>query len=55
MQIIVLGSGVLGVASAWYLAKAGHQVTVVDRQPSVAQETSHGNAGIPMGRARRTH
>lgn len=46
MQIIVLGSGVLGVASAWYLAKAGHQVTVVDRQPSVAQETSHGNAGM---------
>lgn len=46
MHIAVLGGGVLGVASAWYLAKSGHQVTVIDRQESVAQETSHGNAGM---------
>lgn len=46
MQIAILGGGVLGVSTAWYLAKAGHQVTVIDRQPSVAQETSHGNAGM---------
>lgn len=46
MHILILGSGVLGVASAWYLAKAGHQVTVIDRQSSVAQETSHANAGM---------
>ncbi|OEF30135.1 D-amino acid dehydrogenase [Vibrio rumoiensis] len=46
MHITVLGGGVLGVATAWYLAKSGHQVTVIDRQPSVAQETSHGNAGM---------
>ncbi len=46
MHIIILGSGVLGVASAWYLAKAGHQVTIIDRQSGVAEETSHGNAGM---------
>lgn len=46
MHTLILGSGVLGVASAWYLAKAGHQVTVVDRQSGVAEETSHGNAGM---------
>lgn len=46
MHITILGGGVLGVASAWYLAKSGHQVTVIDRQSSVAQETSHGNAGM---------
>ena len=46
MHVIVLGGGVLGVASAWYLAKAGHEVTVIDRQDSVAQETSHANAGM---------
>jgi D-amino-acid dehydrogenase len=46
MHITILGGGVLGVASAWYLAKSGHQVTVIDRQSNVAQETSHGNAGM---------
>lgn len=46
MHILILGSGVLGVASAWYLAKAGHQVTVIDRQSGVAEETSRGNAGM---------
>lgn len=46
MHIAILGGGVLGVASAWYLAKSGHQVTVIDRQNHVAQETSHGNAGM---------
>lgn len=33
MRVVILGSGVVGVASAWYLAKAGHEVTVIDRQP----------------------
>jgi D-amino-acid dehydrogenase len=46
MHTFILGSGVLGVASAWYLAKAGHQVTVIDRQSGVAEETSRGNAGM---------
>ena len=36
MKIVVLGSGVIGVTSAWYLAKAGHEVTVIDRQPAAA-------------------
>jgi len=46
MHVLILGSGVVGVASAWYLAKAGHQVTVVDRQSGAAEETSRGNAGM---------
>jgi D-amino-acid dehydrogenase len=45
MKVIVLGSGVVGVASAWYLAKAGHEVVVIDRQEGPALETSFGNAG----------
>ena len=45
MKVIVLGSGVIGVTSAWYLAAAGHEVTVVDRQPAPALETSFANAG----------
>ncbi|PJF10069.1 D-amino acid dehydrogenase small subunit [Pseudorhodobacter sp. MZDSW-24AT] len=45
MKIVVLGSGVIGVTSAWYLAQAGHEVTVIDRQPSAAMETSFANAG----------
>lgn len=46
MQVVVLGSGVIGVTTAYYLAKAGHQVTVVDRQPLPANETSFANAGL---------
>ncbi|MGY1425945.1 D-amino acid dehydrogenase [Lysobacter sp. A289] len=45
MRVLVLGSGVIGVCSAWYLAQAGFEVTVVDRQPAPAQETSFANAG----------
>ncbi|HBH65355.1 MAG TPA: D-amino acid dehydrogenase [Erwinia persicina] len=43
--MVILGSGVVGVASAWYLAQAGHEVTVIDRQPAAALETSAANAG----------
>lgn len=43
MKVIVLGSGIVGTASAWFLNKAGHDVTVIDRQPGVAQETSFAN------------
>jgi len=43
MKVIVLGAGILGTASAWFLQKAGHEVTVIDRQPGVAQETSFAN------------
>jgi len=45
MKVIVLGAGVIGVTTAWYLVKAGHEVTVIDRQPDVALETSFANAG----------
>jgi D-amino-acid dehydrogenase len=45
MHVLVLGSGVIGTTIAYYLAKAGHQVTVVDRQPGPALETSFANAG----------
>ena len=45
MRVIVLGSGVVGVTTAYYLAKAGHAVTVIDRQPGPALETSFANAG----------
>ncbi len=45
MKIVILGSGVIGTTSAWYLAAAGHEVTVLDRQPGPALETSFANAG----------
>ncbi|KIF83325.1 D-amino acid dehydrogenase [Noviherbaspirillum autotrophicum] len=43
MKVIVLGSGIIGTASAWFLAKDGHEVTVLERQPGPAQETSFAN------------
>ncbi|WP_404295403.1 D-amino acid dehydrogenase (plasmid) [Microvirga sp. RSM25] len=45
MKVIVLGAGIIGVTTAYQLAKAGHEVTVVDRQPGPALETSFANAG----------
>lgn len=45
MKVIVLGAGVVGTATAYYLARAGAEVTVLERQPGPAQETSHANAG----------
>jgi D-amino-acid dehydrogenase len=45
VKVLILGSGVIGVTSAYYLAKAGHEVTVIDRQPKPALETSFANAG----------
>ncbi|MCP1913640.1 MULTISPECIES: D-amino acid dehydrogenase [Bradyrhizobium] len=45
MKVLVLGSGVIGVTSAYYLARAGHEVTVIDRRPKPALETSFANAG----------
>ncbi|RJF95660.1 D-amino acid dehydrogenase [Noviherbaspirillum saxi] len=45
MKVIVLGSGIVGTASAWFLRKAGHQVTVLERQPGAAMETSFANGG----------
>jgi D-amino-acid dehydrogenase len=45
MRVLVLGGGVVGTASAWYLRAAGHEVTVIERQPGVALETSRANGG----------
>ncbi len=45
MKVIILGSGVIGVTSAYYLAREGHEVMVIDRQPEAALETSFANAG----------
>ncbi|OCJ00303.1 D-amino acid dehydrogenase small subunit [Rhizobium sp. AC27/96] len=45
MKVVVLGAGIIGVTSAYQLAKAGHEVTVIDRQQGPALETSFANAG----------
>ncbi|MGC9491918.1 D-amino acid dehydrogenase [Vibrio genomosp. F10] len=45
MKVIVLGGGVIGLTSAWYLSLQGHSVTVVDRQSECGKETSFANAG----------
>ena len=45
MRVAVLGAGVVGTTTAWYLARAGHEVTVVDRQPGAGLETSFANGG----------
>ena len=45
MKIVILGSGVIGTTAAYYLARDGHQVTVLERQPAPALETSYANAG----------
>lgn len=45
MHVIVLGAGLAGVTSAWYLRQSGHAVTVIDRQPAAGLETSYANGG----------
>jgi D-amino-acid dehydrogenase len=45
MTVLVLGAGVIGVTTAWFLNKSGHEVTVVDRQPGAGLETSFANGG----------
>lgn len=52
MRVVVIGAGVVGVTSAWYLARAGHEVTVLERQPQAGLETSRANGGqISAGHA----
>ena len=45
MHVVVLGAGVVGVTSAWFLQRQGYQVTVIDRQPAAGLETSYANGG----------
>jgi D-amino-acid dehydrogenase len=45
VKVLVLGAGVIGVTSAWYLCQAGHEVSVIDRQPGAGLETSFANGG----------
>lgn len=45
MKVFVLGAGVIGTTAAWYLAVAGHEVTVIERQPEAGRETSYANGG----------
>jgi D-amino-acid dehydrogenase len=45
MRVLILGGGVIGATTAYYLARSGHEVTVVDRQPGPGLETSFANAG----------
>jgi D-amino-acid dehydrogenase len=45
VKVLVLGAGVVGVTSAWYLAQAGHEVVVADRRPHAGMETSFANGG----------
>lgn len=45
MKVLLLGAGVVGVTSAWYLAEDGHEVTVLERQPGAGLETSFANGG----------
>ena len=46
MQAVVLGSGVIGTATAYYLARDGHEVTVIERHEAPGLETSYANAGL---------
>ncbi|RBL65104.1 amino acid dehydrogenase, partial [Pseudomonas sp. MWU13-2625] len=46
MHVIVLGAGVIGVATAWHLREAGCDVTVIEREDDVARAMSLGNAGV---------
>src|SRR5688572_27212456 len=45
MRILILGAGVAGLTTAWFLRRDGHDVAIVDRNPGVALETSYANGG----------
>ncbi|HEX2334223.1 MAG TPA: FAD-dependent oxidoreductase, partial [Burkholderiales bacterium] len=46
MKVVVMGAGLAGVTTAWYLARDGHEVVVIDREPEVAAAASYANTGI---------
>jgi D-amino-acid dehydrogenase len=45
MKVFVLGAGVIGTTAAWYLSRAGHEVTVIEREAEAGMETSYANGG----------
>ena len=45
MKVLVLGAGVIGTSTAWYLTQHGHEVTVIDRRDAAGMETSFANGG----------
>ncbi|MFN8917257.1 MAG: FAD-dependent oxidoreductase [Burkholderiales bacterium] len=51
MRVIVLGAGVIGVSTAWYLRQAGCEVTVIERQPAAALETSFANGACKVSKS----
>ena len=46
MKIAVIGAGIIGVTTAYELARDGHEVTVLERRSAAAEETSFANAGV---------
>jgi D-amino-acid dehydrogenase len=46
VKVVVMGAGLAGVTTAWYLAKDGHEVVVIDREPEIAAAASYANGGI---------
>ena len=46
MHVCVMGAGIIGLSTAYELSRDGHEVTVIDRQPLAANETSFSNAGM---------
>ena len=49
MKVLVLGAGVIGTTTAWYLRQEGHEVTVIEREAAAAMETSFANGGQISG------
>ncbi|MFO1067575.1 MAG: FAD-dependent oxidoreductase [Geminicoccaceae bacterium] len=46
MRVVVIGAGIVGITTAWWLHRAGHEVEVIDRQPGAGLETSWGNGAL---------
>ena len=49
MRVVVMGAGIIGVSTAWHLLERGHEVTLVDRQPDAALETSFAKRKMHLG------